>query len=65
MEEKSQRIVVTLPRDMYEAIKALADDNRRPMAEEVRIAIEERLKKVMPKKDQENPQLVAVATGRA
>jgi predicted DNA-binding protein len=61
MEEKSQRIVVTLPRDMYEAIKALADDNRRPMAEEVRIAIEERLKKATSKKEQSSPQLVAVA----
>lgn len=44
--EQSQRVVITLPRDMYEAIKALADKNRRSMAEEVRIAIEQRLKKI-------------------
>jgi hypothetical protein len=41
--DPSQRIVVTLPRAMYEDIKALAEFNRRPMSEEVRIAIESRM----------------------
>ena len=60
MKDRSQRIVVTLSREMYEAIKALADDNRRPMAEEVRIAIEEQLKKAAPRKDKASPQFAAV-----
>lgn len=58
---QSQRIVVTLPYDMYENIKALADFNRRPMAEEVRIAIEDRLTKVKrPKEDKKSSEFVAV-----
>lgn len=43
---KSQRVVITLPHDMYAAIKKLAEYNRRSMAEEVRISIESRLNEV-------------------
>jgi predicted DNA-binding protein len=56
--EKSQRVVVTLPYSMYEAIKALADKNRRPMAEEIRISIENRLNKI--EKEEDAGQRVAV-----
>ncbi len=43
---KSQRVVITLPHDMYAAIKKLAEYNRRSMAEEVRISIESRLDEI-------------------
>ena len=42
----SQRVVITLPMWMYKDIKALSEFNRRPMSEEVRIAVENRLNAV-------------------
>jgi hypothetical protein len=42
---KTQRIVITLPYDMYLALKKLAEDNSRPMAEEARLGIESHLHK--------------------
>jgi metal-responsive CopG/Arc/MetJ family transcriptional regulator len=60
--EKSQRVVITLPYSMYEAIKDLAERNRRTMSEEVRIAIERRLKEQAARGADEG-QRVAVAAG--
>lgn len=57
-EEKSQRVVITLPYTMYAEVKALADRNRRPMAEEVRMALEKHLEKT---KDASKGQFLAVA----
>jgi metal-responsive CopG/Arc/MetJ family transcriptional regulator len=60
--EKSQRVVITLPYSMYEAIKELAERNRRTMSEEVRIAIERRLKEQAARGADEG-QPVAVSVG--
>jgi len=58
--KKSQRFMVTLPLDIHEQLAELAEKTRRSMAEEVRIAIEERLESVK-KQDEERPQELAVA----
>lgn len=53
--KKSQRFIVTLPNDLHEQLAELAEKNRRSMAEEVRIAIEERLKQVAARKGEDRP----------
>ena len=58
---KSQRVVITLPYEMYVELKALADFNRRPMSEEVRISIENRLKTVKHPKEKQSSEELALA----
>lgn len=53
MEERggTQRVVITLPREMYEQLKELAEEQRRPMSEECRMAIDRHLARFGRKTD--------------
>jgi hypothetical protein len=42
---KTQRVVITLSWEMYQALKALAEKNHRPMSEEARLGIDAHLQK--------------------